>query len=235
MKLIQIIDQLCIPLKYCFRKVNFELERIRTIRPWEYEKDFLKMYKKSIEKSVVDQKRLYILKQLVETTIKVPGDLIELGVYKGGSAYIIGSVANLMAPNKKTHLFDTFGGLPNPDVDLDPAYTGREFRDTSIEEVKKFLKSIKNVYYYQGLFSKTLASVKKINFSFAHIDADLYESVKESCDFLYSRSNPGAVWVFDDYGFRNHYGAKKAVDDFFKDKFEKPILLPTGQAIIFKQ
>jgi hypothetical protein len=40
--------------------------------------------------------------------------------------------------------------------------------------------------------------------------------------------------IFDDYGFPACHGEKVAVDEFFADKAESPIALPTGQAIILK-
>jgi hypothetical protein len=41
--------------------------------------------------------------------------------------------------------------------------------------------------------------------------------------------------VFDDYGFP-HYrdAARKAVDEFFADKAERPIVLGTGQCVVLK-
>jgi hypothetical protein len=41
--------------------------------------------------------------------------------------------------------------------------------------------------------------------------------------------------VFDDYGFPACRGEKDAVDEFFSTRSEKPICLPTGQAIVIKQ
>ena len=40
--------------------------------------------------------------------------------------------------------------------------------------------------------------------------------------------------IFDDYGFPACRGEKDAVDEFFADKPEKPITLPTGQALVIK-
>lgn len=40
--------------------------------------------------------------------------------------------------------------------------------------------------------------------------------------------------VFDDYGFPTCPGARKAVDEFFADKRETPIVLPTGQAVAIR-
>ena len=41
----------------------------------------------------------------------------------------------------------------------------------------------------------------------------------------------GGIMIFDDYGFPACRGGEKdAVDEFFADKEERPITLPTGQA-----
>ena len=40
--------------------------------------------------------------------------------------------------------------------------------------------------------------------------------------------------VFDDYGFASCPGARKAVDEFFNDKPERPLVLPTAQAIVMR-
>ena len=40
--------------------------------------------------------------------------------------------------------------------------------------------------------------------------------------------------VFDDYGFSSSPDARKAVDDFFREKNEVPLVLPTGQAVVFR-
>lgn len=40
--------------------------------------------------------------------------------------------------------------------------------------------------------------------------------------------------LFDDYGFPTCPGARQAVDEFFDDKPETPLVLPTKQAIVNK-
>lgn len=70
--------------------------------------------------------------------------------------------------------------------------------------------------------------------AFAHIDLDIYQSILDSCRFIYPRLSPGGVIVFDDYGFMSCPGAREAVDRFFADKLEIPLVLPTGQAIVIK-
>lgn len=235
MKINKITNPIIKFLNQSFLKIGFDFERIRTIHPWENDPQFKRLVTKIAKETVVDRKRLYILQQTVKTVAEIDGEVIELGTYKGGTAYLIGTTFNNVAPKKKIYLFDTFDGLPEINKKLDMAYKGNEFQDTSLESVVSFLKPIKNIKFYKGLFKDTLPKLPEKKFCFAHIDADLYQSVKESCEFLYPKTVSGGVWIFDDYGFKKHDGAKKAVDDFFKDKNEKPILLPTGQAILFKQ
>jgi O-methyltransferase len=45
---------------------------------------------------------------------------------------------------------------------------------------------------------------------------------------------PGGVMVFDDYGFPSCKGAKKAVDEFFKEKPDIGLYLQTGQYIVIR-
>jgi O-methyltransferase len=40
--------------------------------------------------------------------------------------------------------------------------------------------------------------------------------------------------VFDDYGLPSCPGARRAVDEFFARQPEVPLILATGQAVVFK-
>ena len=68
-----------------------------------------------------------------------------------------------------------------------------------------------------------------------HIDLDIYKSIYQTLDVLYKKVIRGGIIVFDDYGFISCYGARLAVNDFFKKKIEKPICLPTGQSFVIKK
>lgn len=48
------------------------------------------------------------------------------------------------------------------------------------------------------------------------------------------RLSPGGIIVLDDYGIASCPGARRAVDDFFMDKPERPLALLTAQALIHK-
>ncbi len=86
----------------------------------------------------------------------------------------------------------------------------------------------------RGWIPETFRGLENNRYAFAHLDVDLYQSTLDCCKYFYSRLVPGGVLLFDEYGFAPARGEKDAVDEFFGDKPESPITLPTGQAIILK-
>jgi O-methyltransferase len=123
-----------------------------------------------------------------------------------------------------------------PSAALDPSnHSPGDFSGTSLFEVQKFLSSFAFVDYHKGTIPQTLQSVENRLFAFVHIDVDLYESAKSCCAFFYPRLSKGGMMIFDDYGFLGYaQSAKRAVDEFFDDKPEEPIVFPTGQSLIIK-
>ena len=159
---------------------------------------------------------------------KVPGDIAEVGVYKGGSAKIICSAKG----DRALHLFDTFAGLPKVD-DVDqvwPFYEGKFA--ASYDKVKAYLAQEKNVFLYKGLFPDTSGPVKDKHFSFVNLDVDTYESTKKCLEFFYPRMSPGGVILSHDY--LTVPGVRKAVDDYFADKPEPVVETAASQCIIVK-
>ena len=158
----------------------------------------------------------------------MPGDIAEVGVYKGGSAKIICSAKG----DKHLHLFDTFEGLPKVDeIDMVwPFYEGKFA--ASYDSVREYLKDGENVYFLQRNLSRTSDPVKDKLFSLVNLDVDCYESTKQCLEFFYSRMSPGGIVLSHDY--ITAPGVKKAFDDFFDGKPE-PVLETAGsQCLVVK-
>lgn len=181
--------------------------------------------------TVIDVQKAFILYQMTKHSLKFAGDIAEVGVYKGGTAKLFSCLMECF--DKKLHLFDTFEGMPEVRKDLDTHDKG-DFHDTSLAKVKENVGEYKNVLYYKGLFPKTATPIKDKTFCLVHIDVDIYQSVKDCCEFFYNRIEKNGVMIFDDYGFPSCPGARKAVDEYFQNKPEYLFYLPTGQAFIFK-
>ena len=86
----------------------------------------------------------------------------------------------------------------------------------------------------ESLFCGELDFLISRPFCFVHADADVYPSTKDICEFFYPRLTPGGLIIFDDYGYSGAPGAKKAVDEYFKNQPDKVTVIPGGQAIVVK-
>jgi O-methyltransferase len=194
---------------------------------WDEDPRFARLYETIRPRTLVDTARCFILYQHLQQSGPLEGDLAEVGVYRGGTARLLAE----MAPARVVHLFDTFEGMPETDGRRDLHRQG-DFADTSLDAVKAFLAPVSNVRFHPGFFPETAAPVRDARFRFVHCDADIHRSVTDCCEFFHPRLVPGGVMVFDDYGFRSCPGARTAVDEFFRDRPESPVYLPTGQCVV---
>lgn len=183
---------------------------------------------KSETELLLEDIEAYHIHMAVKITSKVPGDIAEVGVYKGGSAKIICAAKG----DKTLHLFDTFEGLPKvDDVDMVwPFYEGKFA--ASYDSVKAYLATEKNVHFYKGIFPDTSDPVKDTRFSLVNLDVDTYESTKKCIEFFYPRMNPGGLIISHDY--LTAPGVQKAFDEFFVDKKEPVVETAGSQCFVMK-
>lgn len=185
--------------------------------------------------AVVSVDRKYLLWQLITQCARaVDGDAAECGVYRGGSAYVLARALREDGSPRKLHLFDSFSGMPETSKDHDVHQEG-DFGDAPLEQVKSYLCDYgSDVVFHPGFVPATFAGLEGLTFCFAHIDLDLHDAILDATAFIYPRMPRGGIIVYDDYGFPTCPGARKAVDDFFADKPEMPLVLATGQCLVFK-
>lgn len=209
---------------------NWRHQEMAPLPLWEQDLAFTRIMQNIQYTTLVDRTRCYILYQLARQTAEVPGEVTEVGVYKGGTAKLLAQALS----QKKVHLFDTFSGMPPTNATVDAHHEG-DFADTSLPAVQNHLNDCHNGHFYQGLFPATAGPIERTKFSMVHVDADIYESVKACCHFFYPRMERDGIMVFDDYGFPTCPGARKAVDEFFSGKPETPFYLPSGQCIVLRK
>jgi O-methyltransferase len=176
------------------------------------------------------------------------GDIIEVGVHKGSSLNILGALTKSLNINKTIYGVDTFCGMPDIVIDgLDnghdikgestPGKGGHfpgDFKDTSILQVAK-TAPWPNIKLIPGIFPDCADQIKSNKFCFAHIDVDIYNSYKNSYQYLWPRIVPGGVMVCgDDYLCPWLPGAKKAIDEVVVEFGVIPVISPRGQHIIIK-
>lgn len=158
---------------------------------------------------------------------KLRGDMAEVGVYKGFTASLI----SMAKGNRRLYLFDTFEGLPT--VDNKEEYFKKGQFPSNYIKVKKYLSKYKNVWINKGLFPKTAKPISKRNFSFVHLDVDIYKSTLDCLNFFYPHMIKGGIIISHDYSCAK--GVKRAFINFFKNKTEDIIELSTTQCLVIKQ
>ena len=205
--------------------------------PWYHNPEFEEILKVTNGVSVVNPDSQWVLTGLVNHSISVSGDFVEMGVYKGGTATLINRILFNRDSNKFLYLYDTFQGMPetNPEVDH---HSGGDFNDVSLEGVRQFIfenSKGRNIKFFAGFLPESAENTLPSLISFAHIDLDIHDAILGSSELIYPKMAKGGIMLFDDYGAPSCYGARIAVDKFFEDKPEKPIILGTSQAFIIKQ
>ncbi len=193
---------------------------------WLADQRFMRIRSSIRGMSLVDDERCYLLYQLAKRALDLRGAAAEIGVYKGGTARLLTEV---FGKDKKLYLYDTFEGMPECS-DKDNYCTKGMFSDTSLDAVRAFVGSAGDVEIYKGLFPQSIPPNAEELYAFVHVDVDIYQSVKDCVDYFWPRMVPGAVMVFDDYGFPTCLGARRAVDEYGF----RTVYLGTGQALWIK-
>jgi O-methyltransferase len=201
------------------------------IHPWEEDERFKALAPESRALTMLTVPALYNLYPVALGVEDVPGDVAEVGVYRGGTALLL---SRLLGDEKRElFFFDTFEGMPETHPDYDKHLTG-DFADTSLAAVQRVLTGHDRTHLVQGLFPATAGVVEGRTFALAHVDVDIYQSVLDCSEYFYRRMTPGGAIVYDDYGQRSCPGARRAVDEFYADRPEHPIYLPTGQCVVWR-
>lgn len=188
------------------------------------------------ENNAGDLVRLYQLMLNVKQVLgdKVPGQLAELGVYRGNSAAVLAHYARQYG--RRLYLFDTFQGFDARDLKGIDADKADDFGGTSLDLVRSVVGE-DAVTFVPGYFPDSIPpGLSDEKFAIVHLDCDLYEPFKASLAFFYPRLSPGGMLILHDYSSGYFSGAKKAVDEFGVAIPEQVVLLPdkSGTAILRK-
>jgi O-methyltransferase len=215
-----------------------EVELYRPLfTPWLAPGPFQAAYAKVRPFTVITPDRLHVLYTLANQASALRGEFWECGVFRGGTAMMLADVlarAPSASGQPRLRLFDTFEGMPTTDDTRDLHVAG-DFADTSAASVLERVGGARHANVHQGFLPATFRGLEASAIAFAHVDLDIYQSMLDACVFIYPRMTPGGFMVFDDYGMPSCPGARQAVDEFFRDRPERPLILPTGQAVVISQ
>ncbi len=163
----------------------------------------------------------YIIDQSID------GDVVECGVWKGGSAVLIRSLLNetWIDKNRNMWLADFFGKdftidkqrmLP---TELKTIEKASQIRITppQLNEVKSFMAEFGildgSMHFLAGNVEDTLQRAQINSICLLHLDLDFYTPTLYSLILLYKKVNIGGIILINDYNVKN-LNCKKAILDF---------------------
>jgi O-methyltransferase len=186
-----------------------------TYAPWQTDTEFNRINAITREQTLVDRYRSYELWQLAAEAVKLPGDVLEVGVWQGGTGALIAARLTGLSADKHVYLADTFQGVVKAGP-KDQYYRGGEHSNASVEDVERLLERLElsNVSILSGVFpDETAHHVRCEQISLCHIDVDVYQGAKEVTEWVWPRLPVGGMIVYDDYGFYGCEGVTAYVDE----------------------
>ncbi|MBW8486984.1 TylF/MycF/NovP-related O-methyltransferase [Actinomadura parmotrematis] len=178
----------------------------------------------------------------------VPGDIVECGVWRGGSMQAAArTLREAGDESRDLYLFDTYEGMPPPsgrDLRHDGASAAdlleRDDRGSgvravaSLEDVREGFAQVdfpaERVHYVKGLVQDTVPERAPERISVLRLDTDWYASTRHELAHLYPRLSPGGVLILDDYGWWQ--GSREAVEEYLAETGARLLLLRVDEGRI---
>lgn len=199
---------------------------------------FMQIYNSVHEFTMTSEERVYALYQAVKYVVAndIPGDFVECGVWRGGSALaILLTLKELGDTSRNIYMYDTFQGMSEPcdnDIDFLGNYAKNLLELThkipnennvwccaDLSEVKKNLSiagyPADKLFFVKGRVEDTIPGTLPERVSLLRLDTDWYESTYHELVYLFPLLSRNGILIVDDYG--HWQGAKKAVDQYFKE------------------
>jgi O-methyltransferase len=176
--------------------------------------------------------RIHVLCWCARNSLRVEGDFVECGVYRGMSTAVVAPVIEFGKLPRAWYLYDTFEGIPADHLNeghANPAY----FQEPGLYEaaVERFAP-YPNIHVVRGRVPEVLHERAPERVAFMHLDMNSAVAEAAALEFFLPRLTPGAFVVLDDYGWRGYRAQKIEADRIF-GRLGKPILeLPTGQGLV---
>lgn len=211
----------------------------------DMEPEFLELYDKCKDYTMTSREKMYALYKAVQyiSTENIPGDIVECGVWKGGSLMM--AAYTLLAAHdtqRKIYLYDTYTGMVKPTEEDVLRSNGiralgkwqvkqkegyNEWCYASLEEVQDAMSKTgypqENIKYIKGRVEDTLPGQSPSAISILRLDTDWYESTKHELVHLFPLLSNQGILILDDYG--NWEGSRKATDEYFKEQYKQPLFL----------
>jgi hypothetical protein len=187
--------------------------------------------------TMTSPERVYGLRGAADYILRegIPGDWVECGVWRGGSAMVM--ALRLLAAgdmHRTLWLYDTFTGMVAPGKRDEPEVheryaetraRGDQWVGSPVDDVRRNLLSTSfpsdRLEFVEDKFDDTIPGRAPETIGLRRLDTDWYDSTRHELEHLWDRLSHGGVLIIDDYGHRR--GAREAVDEFFEKCKSRPL------------
>lgn len=212
------------PLNNNEPEAEFSIRSLNASQIWDYENAFYWFSHPTRLNKLLAHFELY------KSIATLPGDIVELGVYKAASLIRLATFRNVLENDfsRKIIGFDTFGKFPTDDLTLQSDFDfvdkfeqegGEGLSRSEVSAIFKH-KGFQNIFLNEGNIFTTLPEYIKqhpaTRIAFLHLDMDVREPTSFALDYLYDRVVPNGLIVFDDYNAVA--GETDAVDEFLSKR-----------------
>lgn len=185
-------------------------------------------------------KRFLAHHELFLKTLDVPGDIAELGVFRGLGlftwanfleAYCIGDRTKTVWGFENWKGFTEIGMQDGAELPQTHKCVGgfspASFKEELLEAIKifdqdRFIPWKPRIKLVEGDIEMSTSQFAKdhpgVRFSLIHFDCDLYKPTKAALEVFWERLSRGGIMLFDEYSIPDWPGETQAVDEFFKNK-----------------
>ena len=199
-----------------FSKNNFK--KLREDDIWYAENAF---YLRSQPNRIIQLTNLY---EIYKKILKIEGDIVECGVFKGASFIKLLTFGKFLDSKirRRAFGFDVFGKFPKPKLKGDKLFlrSWEKSAGNGINhfELNRYLKekNFKNFKLIKGDVIDTIPRFikknKKLKIALLHLDMDVYEGTKCAFDHLADKVVKNGIILVDD--FKIVQGATKATKEY---------------------
>ena len=184
--------------------------------------------KDEVERAIIW--RTSVLLWGVRHGLKLEGDFVEGGCYKGTSVRILCETINFAQVDKRYFLYDLFDHDPSM-----PHHAMPEHSKRLAQSVTDRFADMPNVVVTQGKIPDVLDLVAPEKIAFMHLDMNNAPAEVAALEVLFDRMVPGAMLVLDDYGWIAYREQKVAEDSWLAARGYQVLELPTGQGLVIKR
>lgn len=174
----------------------------------------------SFKNDQVSERETEIISEYAKVSLMCEGDFVEMGCYRGDTSLLL---AEVLRGFKRLWIYDSFEGLPEKGEE-DFSEIGKDFKKgelfvTKREVKERFLRSGLPVpIIKKAWFNELSLEDMPEKISFAFLDGDLYESIRDSLKLVESRMSEGGVILVHDYNNPALPGVARAVDEWASKK-----------------